>query len=323
LFQDRNEARRTIDDLKRIGVREGDVSLLSNEGVNGPISAYLDPATATREPQRILNALMRMGLSQVEAQRYVDGIQQGCTLETVNIEDARANDALEIMRAHALGPGAPAQRGIRGGTERSTTRGGAEEEVLPVIVEEVAVGKREVAAGRVRATSTTQSAPFEEDIELRTENVDVERRTVDRPIQPGDADAFRDRQVEVTATSEEPVVEKTAKVVEEVVVTKGVDTRTEKIRDTVRRTDVNIERIPYDASAYRSHYNSEYGKTGAKFDEYEPAYRFGHERGSTEESSDDWSNVEPKARTEWETKHPNTWERFKGAIRHAWERTTG
>lgn len=327
LFLDKNEARRTIDDLKQIGVKEGDVSLLSNEGANGPMAAYLDAKTLAKDPRGILNALVRMGLSESEAQRYVDGIRQGGTLETVSVEDARANEALEIMRSHALGTGPAgtrAQRDIPRG-ERAPLKGTERaEEVIPVIVEELSVGKREVDAGGIRATSTVQSTPVEEVVTLRSENIDVERRKVDRPITPGDSDVFRDREIEVTATSEEPVVEKTARVVEEVVITKGVDTRTETVKDTVRRTDVDVERIPYDASQYRAHYMSEYGKTGAKFDDYEPAYRYGHEmRASMEDEGSEWSDIEPDARSDWERGHPNTWERFKGAIRHAWERATG
>jgi uncharacterized protein (TIGR02271 family) len=334
LFQDKNEARRTIDDLKRIGVEEANVSVLSNEETTGPMSAYLDEKSISRTPQGILTALVRMGLTETEAQRYVDGVREGGTLETVAVDDAKANEALEIMRAHALGTGARAQRAaerdkraadIR--AERPGARAGERaEQILPVIVEELNVGKREVATGGIRAKSTVETIPVEEEVELRTENIDVERRTVDRPVAAGDTDAFRDREIEVTATSEEPVIEKTARVVEEVVLTKGVDTRTETIHETVRRTDVNVERLPYEPSKYRAHYNAEYGKTGAKFDDYEPAYRYGHQlRAGADEDieTSDWSAVEPNAKTHWEKGHPNTWDRFKGAIRHAWERAKG
>jgi stress response protein YsnF len=54
-------------------------------------------------------------------------------------------------------------------------------------------------------------------------------------------DAFRERTVEVTETAEEAVVDKRARVVEEVVVRKGVDERVEQIDDTVRRTEVDID----------------------------------------------------------------------------------
>ncbi|MDB4933125.1 MAG: uncharacterized protein JWP87_97 [Labilithrix sp.] len=345
LFPDKNEARRTVEDLKRIGVREGDVSMLSNDESNGPISAYLDPAAGAREPDAITRALVRMGLSEHEARRYVAGVQNGYTLETVAVDDAKANDALEIMRSHAVGIGrgegfgrtdrraeapaetrteTPAETRTETRTEARTEaradegRAGSTEEVVPVIVEELAVGKREVEAGGVRVTSKVEELPVEEDVSLRTERIEVERRPVDRPIAEGDVDALADREIEVVATAEEAVVEKTAKIVEEVVVTKDVDTRTETIRETVRRTDVEVEAIPYDAAAYRDHHGSNYAEAGG-FDEYEPAYRYGHEMRGTSDAAD-WSTVESDARTDWEKKRPNTWERFKGAIRHAFER---
>ena len=53
--------------------------------------------------------------------------------------------------------------------------------------------------------------------------------------------AFREGTIEVTETSEVPVVAKEARVVEEVVVGKTATDRTETVRDTVRRTDVEVE----------------------------------------------------------------------------------
>lgn len=319
LFEDKNEARRTIDDLKRIGISESAVSLLSKEGANGPMAAYLDPSRASRDPAGVTRALVAMGLSEGEAQKYVSGIEHGYTLEAVSVDDAKANEALEIMRAHWGNAPDREARGI-GGIEREDI--GETEEIVPVIVEELAIGKREVAAGGVRVVSKVESAPVEQDVSLRTEKVDVERRKVDRPIEKGE-DAFREREIEVTATAEEAVVAKTARVIEEVIVKKDVETHTEKIKDTVRHTDVDVEKLPFDAGAYRKHHASTLAE-GGKFDEFEPAYRYGHEMrtsGGAEEAKD-WSTVESDAKSGWEEKNPNSWERFKGAIRHAWERAT-
>jgi stress response protein YsnF len=60
------------------------------------------------------------------------------------------------------------------------------------------------------------------------------------------AGAFEERTVEVHQTAEEPVVSKTARVAEEVVVRKDVTERTETVRDNVRREeiDVNADRHP-------------------------------------------------------------------------------
>ncbi len=61
--------------------------------------------------------------------------------------------------------------------------------------------------------------------------------------------AFKEGTIEVIGTIEEPVISKQARVVEEVVVGKDVQERTETIRDTVRRTDVDVEQLDTDTKA--------------------------------------------------------------------------
>jgi len=115
------------------------------------------------------------------------------------------------------------------------------DERIPLAEERLVVGKREVNHGRVRIRSYVVETPVEEQVTLREEHVDVERRPVNRGVQPGD-DAFRDQVVEFSETSEEAVVSKTARVREEVVVRKNVEERVETVHDTVRRTEVDVER---------------------------------------------------------------------------------
>jgi uncharacterized protein (TIGR02271 family) len=80
----------------------------------------------------------------------------------------------------------------------------------------------------------------QEQVALREERVNVERRPVDRPVAAGD-DAFRERTVEATESAEEAVVAKEARVTEEVVVRKQSEERTQTVSDTVRRTEVEVE----------------------------------------------------------------------------------
>ena len=127
-------------------------------------------------------------------------------------------------------------------TERATaTRPGVETEAIPVVEEEIRVGKRQVARGGVRVRSYVLERPVEQDVTLHEERVEVERRPVDRPVGTVPADAFRERSIEVTATGEEAVVQKDTRVVEEVVVRKEAEERTETVRDTVRKTEVEVE----------------------------------------------------------------------------------
>ena len=129
---------------------------------------------------------------------------------------------------------------LRGGGLGAGTRGTEGEEKLQVTEEQLDIGKRETGRGRVRVRSYVTERPVEEQVNLRQERVEVERRPVDREISPDEA-PFQERTIEATERGEEAVVDKTARVVEEVGVRKDVETETETVRDTVRKQDVEVE----------------------------------------------------------------------------------
>jgi uncharacterized protein (TIGR02271 family) len=116
----------------------------------------------------------------------------------------------------------------------------ADRQAFPVVKEELAVGKREVSTGGVRVYSRLTETPVSESVNLREEHATIERRPVDRPATAAD---LKEGFVEVRETEEEPVVTKSARVVEEVVVGKESSERTETVNDTVRGTDVEVERV--------------------------------------------------------------------------------
>jgi len=125
------------------------------------------------------------------------------------------------------------------GVTRAANEG---EVVLPIIEEQLAVGKRTIEKGAARVHTSVQEVPIEESVTLREENVTVERHPVDRVVEnaPG---AFREGTIEVTTQAEVPVVSKEAHVVEEVIVGKNVTEHQETIRDTVKRTQVDIDEV--------------------------------------------------------------------------------
>jgi uncharacterized protein (TIGR02271 family) len=127
---------------------------------------------------------------------------------------------------------------------RDTTGLREGEQAIPVVEEELRVAKREVETGGVRVNTSMSERPVEARVDLREEHVRVERHRVDRPASGADLDAAtRDGTIEVTETAEVAVVGKDARVVEEVVVGKEATERTETVRDTVRRTDVQVEQL--------------------------------------------------------------------------------
>lgn len=114
---------------------------------------------------------------------------------------------------------------------------------IPVVEEQITVGKREVESGGVRVATNVVETPVQEQVTLRDEEVRVERRPVNQTIDPSQIDQLQTGSIEVRTTDEEAVVSKQARVVEEVVVSKEVGQRTETIQDTVRRTDVDIDQV--------------------------------------------------------------------------------
>lgn len=114
---------------------------------------------------------------------------------------------------------------------------------IPVVEEELHIGKREVEGGGVRVTTHMEEVPVSEQVTLRDETVAVDRRVVDRPVTDADLAAMTNETIEVHETDEEAVVAKQARVVEEVVVRKDVGERTETVQDTVRRTQVDVEQL--------------------------------------------------------------------------------
>jgi uncharacterized protein (TIGR02271 family) len=120
---------------------------------------------------------------------------------------------------------------------------------LPVIEEELQVGKRTVQRGGVRVYTRTTEQPVSETVNLREEHVRVERHPVSREATAQDLEAMPDRVIEVTESAEEAVVAKRARVVEEVVVSKDVDEHEEHVQDTVRRKDVEVEHLEGDRSS--------------------------------------------------------------------------
>jgi len=116
-----------------------------------------------------------------------------------------------------------------------------ESKKIPVIQEEMQVGKREVETGGVRLRARVFEKPVEENLRLRKERVYVERNPVNRPATEADYQAFKEGTIEATETTEVPVVNKESNVVEEVRLKKQVEEKEEKIRGSVRRQDVDVE----------------------------------------------------------------------------------
>lgn len=192
--------------------------------VAGPLAGALIGAGAGGATGGLIGALVGSGIPEDRAKEYEEGVKQGGIVLGFN---SRNDEDAAYFENEWNNGGESIYRG---------------EARIPVVEEELHVGKREVERGGVRVESRVTETPVEEHVSLREEHVNVERRPVDRPV--GDAEnLFREGVIEVTEKGEEAVVSKQARVVEEVVVNKEVGERTETVSDTVRRTDVDVKEV--------------------------------------------------------------------------------
>lgn len=137
------------------------------------------------------------------------------------------------------------------GDEYSTKSTG--EQVIPIVQEQLEVGKRQVNRGGVRVYTHVVETPVSENISLHDERIVVERRAVNRSATEADFNTGSGV-VELTAMGEEAVVGKRSRVVEEVSVGKVGSDRTEQINDSVRHTEVDIEQLAITPSTTKDRY---------------------------------------------------------------------
>lgn len=111
---------------------------------------------------------------------------------------------------------------------------------VPITEEQVKVGKREVEEGAVRLRKVVHTEVVNQPVELKREEVIVERVTAGTPGAVP-ADAFQEGTIEVPLKREEAVVEKTAQVTGEVRLKKNVEHETQNVQETVRKEEVRVE----------------------------------------------------------------------------------
>jgi uncharacterized protein (TIGR02271 family) len=349
VFQDYSAAEQVVRELKSAGFSDNEIHLThGTENVD-----YRDERREHVEDETgIAGFFRRMFGSDDDSTHYERAVQSGRAVVTVDADQTRMDRAIDIMnRNNALQverdddttTADTASRRMYDERRSLDDRKGFEErnlregESIPVIQEELQVGKRVVNRGGVRVYSRVVDQPVEEKVTLREERVRVDRRPVDRTVSAQDTSELRDQTIEVLETAEEPVVSKRARVVEEVTVGKDTTERTDTIRDNVRRTEVEVENLGkagtntttgsrmMDDSEFRNDFNARYASRGEAYDVYAPAYQYGYTAASDPRwRGRSWSDVESDLQSDYARTYPNsTWENIRGAVRYGWEKITG
>jgi uncharacterized protein (TIGR02271 family) len=78
-------------------------------------------------------------------------------------------------------------------------------------------------------------------VELRREEVTIDRRPVDRPLGPGETADVGDEVISVPVYEERADIRKEGRVVEEVVIDKDVSQEQQTLAGTVRREELDVD----------------------------------------------------------------------------------
>ncbi|MBA2723158.1 MAG: YsnF/AvaK domain-containing protein [Methylibium sp.] len=262
VFDEYTEAKRACEKLETMGIDLQDIhvdSSASGEDHPSLVSSHKEHEGGIRG---FFASLFGSDDSDESSGHYSEAVRRGSVVVTVNLvddgkldavsevlEDCGAIDVDERVRQWQSSGYTGFDEGARPYTSEDAAR---ERQKFQVVQEDLKVGKREVGRGGVRVHRRVSESPVEERVTLRDEHAAIDRKRVDRPATNADLADMGEKDIEIRETAEEPVVTKTARVVEEVSVGKKASEHTETIRDKVRRADVDVERMSDGAESPRS-----------------------------------------------------------------------
>jgi stress response protein YsnF len=261
-FDDTAAAQKAVEQLVAQGFPRASVHLQSGSRARSAATSDTTGDTGlVASATRFFSSLFDLE-EKSHAGTYAEAVRRGSTIVAVDAgSDAEVDKAQTVLRK--LGPinvderaATWKSRGWEGFDPQAPAMTedelALERDSVPVVQEELVVGKRTVDVGGLRVIKRISETPVSEMINLRQETATVRRKPVDRVATEADFQNFKEGTFEIRETAEEAVVGKTARVVEEVSIGRDVKTRSETVADTVRRTDVEVERIPASDAASSS-----------------------------------------------------------------------
>lgn len=261
VFDSTDEANRVRERLSAEGIPASDISTGPDEGTMSSSTTTTTTTTSGEHEQGFFAWLKSLFTDDDDeyAHRTSEAVRRGsCVVAVSASDDAQAERVERVMqdcgaidvdqraerwRAEGWTRFDASQPRLAGADLDRERQLNTEHERIPVVREDIQVGKREVMRGGVRVVTRVVERPVEEQVTLREEHAHIERHAADRPATEAELRGMKGGTIEITERAEEPVVAKTSRVVEEIEVGKQVGTRTETVRDTVRETKVEVEQM--------------------------------------------------------------------------------
>ena len=252
LFDTAEHADAARRNLEAAGFPSSEMSVVSNKTLAAAGQTLREPAMWHR--------LFGRNIEQHEAMVYGRTVEAGGVVLTLRVPESDIQRAMGILNGHkivdvrdravqhGLIPGAATAAAAATPLRQAATMAAsattpiAEDQVLRLAEEQLDVGKRVVQEGTTRIRRFVTERPVETTVTLHEEHAQVVRRAVTDPKFLADVD-WTDKTIEVAETAEEAVVSKSSHVAEEIVISKEGTERVETVRDTVRRQQVEVERV--------------------------------------------------------------------------------
>jgi hypothetical protein len=235
----------------------------------------------------LLGALIGLGIPEEEAGYYAEGVRRGGVLVTVQAEDQSTDQVMDILNHHN-----PVDMNQRVSTWRQQGWKGYDPN----------------AQTQKPPASQTMNQPM---------GTSVDRPMNEPPGQPVNIPINPDVTQPNQSTRQEQSFNR-----DQDMDMSGDETQWQS--QGMQRTGNYATQFDPEYDVYRTHYNTYLADTGYPYDYYLPAYHYGYDlAGDTRYQNSSWDAIEPNIRQDWERQHPGTWDRFKAAIRNAWQDVTG
>lgn len=227
--------------LEASGFPSSDISVLNRESLTD---------TEIRE-SGLWRRLFGRNVGDHESAVYGRTIESGGAVLTLRTSDAEVTRAMKILDVHnpvdvnerATSLGVMPSAAARSTATQPTAARTAREEVMRLAEEQLDISKRQVETGKARIRRFITERPVEAQVTLHEEHADIQRRAVNDPTALREVD-WADKTIEIVETAEQAVVNKTTHVAEEVVIRREGSDHVETVRGTVRRQQVELERLP-------------------------------------------------------------------------------
>lgn len=270
LFDNRSNAGAATQELIQKGFLRENIDV-SNRQISDAATSTQIAVTETGVSESIGNFFNSLfGGDKKTARNYTTAAGDADAIITVQVDSLeRAREAAEILDRHgaidvdgrssqhdqnlqqnqqnlAAAPNAP--QTAQNAADIHNAANIQNETAIPVIEEQLQVGKQIVQREGARIRSRIVEKPVEANLRLREEHIVVNRRSVNRDVTNADLANFREGELVITEHAEIPVVGKQARVVEEILIGKNVTEHVETVHETIRRNEVEVEKVNTDVT---------------------------------------------------------------------------